>query len=54
MRYQVSTVKHGRSNMIWRYFFKNNIDLVLIKDTMDRFVYPNILEKHIICEEKHD
>lgn len=49
-RYQLCTVKHGGGKlMVWGCFSLNGVGpLVRIRDTMDRYVYKDILETHML------
>lgn len=49
-QYQVATVKHGGGSiMVWGCFTRNGVGpLVRIEGNMDRFMYRDILEKHML------
>ena len=49
-RYQLCTVKHGGGKlMMWGCFSLNGVGpLVRIRDTIDRYVYNDILETHML------
>lgn len=50
VRYQVPTIKHGGGHvMVWGCFSSRGVGpLCRIENTMDRFVYKDILDKHML------
>lgn len=54
-KYQTPTVKHGGGNvMVWGCFSRDGVGpLIRIEDTMDRFVYKDILENHMLPHARH-
>lgn len=56
VRYQVPTVKHGGGNvMVWGCFSRHGVGpLVRVDGIMDRFVYENILNTHMVPYAKEN
>lgn len=54
-KYIVPTMKHGGGNvMVWSCFHADGVGpLVRITDKMDRFIYKDILEQHMLRSSEH-